>query len=303
MYIWIIMTVVLILVATIVVLGIVKNRRLIAVQQANFDRYRAEVLQWIQAMKTSKTIEQMQACGPAPTVYTRVGLTDEVDEQRIRLDRRKRNEQFLRIRRNTTKKLNRIRNLNLGTNELFERLKSFEDARYLNSENLDWYNSQLRAVTLLITDNLLAKIRAGERKAFNALRELITDSYSRRNSSPFFNYTRQLFKYPEDWDALVVRYLATPNIDDFKNIKKEPAKGEVRLMAATALREQSLLKGQIVLAFCSSESTEITYSRNQTSTSRRYWVHRDEVGDVLLADVTKMVEAIIHSSKQAGVPA
>mgnify|MGYP000977548246 CR=1 FL=1 len=84
---------------------------------------------------------------------------------------------------------------------------------------------------------------------------------------------------PDNWNDLVVTYFRTPSIETFDGFNPNPEDGRVRLMAAQALRNRSLVLGQVVLAYCS-----------KNPSGKRY-PYRDEIGDVLLAEVTKMVHA------------
>lgn len=102
---------------------------------------------------------------------------------------------------------------------------------------------------------------------------------------------------PGDWDDLVTELLETPSIHDFQLIQRQPAPGAIRLLAAKALDERSLKLGKIVLAFCSVREDVMGTSGYRGGQSRQaVWPYRQEIGDVLLAEVTKMVYAI-HSER------
>lgn len=111
---------------------------------------------------------------------------------------------------------------------------------------------------------LINQVRKGDLDAFNQLQKIFNDD---RRRPEFVNY-------PEDWDDLVVMHLENPYMADFIHARKEFAGGELRLLAAEALRTSSLKDAKIVLAAC-----------NQWE--RR---HSKEVGDVLLAELAKFVE-------------
>lgn len=95
--------------------------------------------------------------------------------------------------------------------------------------------------------------------------------------------------FPEDWNELVVNLIEAPLLGYFRHLNKNPQKGEVGLIAAEALRTQSLMLGKLTLAFCAQEQ-----SRGK---GRPFFPYREEIGDVLLADVTKMVERI-HAERK-----
>lgn len=99
---------------------------------------------------------------------------------------------------------------------------------------------------------------------------------------------------PSDWDDLVTELLETPSIHDFQLIQRQPAPGAIRLLAAQALDERSLKLGKIVLAFCSRREDVMGDGgyRNSGRSRQAVWPYRQEIGDVLLAEVTKMVYAI-----------
>lgn len=109
--------------------------------------------------------------------------------------------------------------------------------------------------------------------------------------------------YPADWDDLVVSMMPSPTVSDFKNVG-DKAVGEVQLMAGEALRTHSIKVAKLVLAYCQVEREEYGeavhgtsygfYGTGYTSGGRSKQVlnpFRDAIGDVLLAELIKMVDA------------
>jgi hypothetical protein len=79
--------------------------------------------------------------------------------------------------------------------------------------------------------------------------------------------------YPDNWNDLVARHYGTPPFELFIG-QPERGMGDVRLLAAEAIRTGDLALAQIALAYC---------NKNKT--------YRAAVGDVLLAELAKLVEA------------
>jgi hypothetical protein len=85
-------------------------------------------------------------------------------------------------------------------------------------------------------------------------------------------------EYPEDWNDLLARHYKTPDIHWFKGLPERGA-GDVRLLAAEAIREDSLTKAQITLAYCKS----LIVNRHEVPLVTA-------IGSVLLAELAKLVE-------------
>lgn len=133
-------------------------------------------------------------------------------------------------------------------------------------------------------DTLLTAARGGDRDSFIELAKLTLDVYDQQ----YEEITRERYEDPEDWDDLVVRFHENPKITDFRWVNEKQSPGAVRHMAARALEQRSLKEAQIVLAFCSLSDTY--YSGRHTY--QKYWPWRDEIGNVLLAELTKMVRKL-----------
>ena len=109
--------------------------------------------------------------------------------------------------------------------------------------------------------------------------------------------------YPADWDDIVVEFVETPSVSDFKNTPDQSI-GQVQMKAAMALRTHDLKMAKLVLAYCLVEREEYGNSVSGYSYSYGYvsgghskqviWPFRDAIGDVLLADLINMVEAGTH---------
>ncbi len=100
--------------------------------------------------------------------------------------------------------------------------------------------------------------------------------------------------FPEEWNDMVTEMIESPSLRDFEGVSHEPQPGMVRQMAAQALQERSLYLGKVVLAYCSVTEDVLgdTGYRSSGRSRQRIWPYKQEIGDVLLADVTKMVHAI-----------
>jgi hypothetical protein len=116
-----------------------------------------------------------------------------------------------------------------------------------------------------------------EHDSFLALLKLI----KRACESDLAKLGAKKLAYPDDWNELIARFFENPARGDFVQLPGF-ATGELRLMAAEALRMQDLTKAKIVLAHCKPYSDH--YNNRD---AWKYWRH--ELGDVLIADLTKMV--------------
>lgn len=156
----------------------------------------------------------------------------------------------------------------------------------LDKDDKEWVTSKINELADRRVDALLTHARAGDREAFTGLRSYVCTSYS--------NYKRDTgakFAFPSDWDDLMVSFIANPQLGDFEVTRTDLAPGECRLLAAEALRTDSLLRAKLVLALCNKKNS---YSDRHANHS---W--RNEIGCVLLAEVTKMVD---RRNVQIGMP-
>lgn len=118
--------------------------------------------------------------------------------------------------------------------------------------------------------------------------------FSDKYRSKFAAELADSLSFPPMWNDLVAHLIKTPQLLHFRGVDKNPKNGKVGLLAAESLRTQSLVLGKLVLAFCSHE--------RGGSGKRPFFPHREEIGGVLLADVTKMVDSL-HAAKQLFVKA
>lgn len=127
--------------------------------------------------------------------------------------------------------------------------------------------------------DLLEAARAGQRQPFVALVDLVRETGNHRDclSSDYRRLSGRRYQAPDDWDELVVRYFKTPMLDHFRGLYDVEERGSLRLLAARALAEQSLLLAQVVLAHIDSRSHGDRWQR--------------EVGE-LAAELAKLVHRL-----------
>lgn len=111
---------------------------------------------------------------------------------------------------------------------------------------------------------------------FNDLREFI--ARTRKQRDRYGTYDGDLreagldsLPYPEDWNRLVAWHYDTPALDTFAD-QPERGKGDVRLLAAEAIRTDDFTNAQIALAYCNTHTD-----------------YRAAIGDVLTAELAKLV--------------
>jgi hypothetical protein len=131
---------------------------------------------------------------------------------------------------------------------------------------------------------MLERARQGDAESFHAFKTYV---FAHRFDEDGYRYQASR-NYPtiEDWNELLVRFVKKPVFADFQSVRTEYASGEVRLLAAEALRKGSLVKAQLVLALCD--------ERRARRGGPTYFPWREEVGDVLLAELAKLVD-ILHA--------
>lgn len=112
-----------------------------------------------------------------------------------------------------------------------------------------------------VADILWARAEAGDQQAFRNLLLVIEEWIGKSN-----------YVYPAMWDNVVAELFENPNLADFIP-RPEQGPGEVRLMAVKALRERSVMHCKLVLAYCNADAET-----------------RAEVGDVLTADLAKLID-------------
>ncbi len=143
---------------------------------------------------------------------------------------------------------------------------------------------------------VLKQATTGNRDAFLSLRSVLADEMKREMERWPSDYKSPVF-YPSNWDDLVTEHIENPALGEFAGINTEPEPGEIRLLAAEALRTQSLKNAKIVLAFCSiKDEVRGDYSHSGGRSKQIVWPYHSEIGDVLLAELAKMVDQI-HQEK------
>lgn len=156
-------------------------------------------------------------------------------------------------------------------------------------EDVQWLREQMHPLAVAKAQSLLQAAQAGDAATFNEFR-----SYVLVGGLSYSSYAQQAgeaFALPDNWNTLMLRFVKNPLPSDFHGIRLDFVAGELRLLAATALRTSSLTTAQVVLAMCN-------HKRGSYGTSPSYW--REEVGDVLLADLAKLVDA--HHADMAVKP-
>lgn len=150
-------------------------------------------------------------------------------------------------------------------------------------EDVQWLRGQIRPLAVAKAQALLQAAQSGDAAAFNEFR-----SYVLAGGLSYSSYADQVgeaFVLPDNWNTLMLKFVKNPLPGDFHGIRLDFVAGELRLLAAVALRTGSLTTAQVVLAMCN-------HRRSSYGTKPAEW--RAEVGDVLLADLAKLVD-ILHA--------
>ena len=139
----------------------------------------------------------------------------------------------------------------------------------LEKEVRQWFEGALEAV------------RSGDKNQFFAICSFMTEE-------PTARYSKGItFDYPDDWFDLVAQNVENPSISDFAILNTDVERGAIRQLAAEALRDRSLTNAKIALAFCA-----ISKRYGYKDPVSHPW--REEIGDVLMAELAKMV-AELHT--------
>lgn len=147
------------------------------------------------------------------------------------------------------------------------------------SADITWLRERHAASAEAWANEQLLAARDLDREAFGALRAFVVSSRY-RDESEYERITGHRYRYPARWNQLMIQFVRNPYLSDFVNVN-DLAPGRVSLIAAKALREQSLIRGLLVRAYCRDSE------------------YRREVGDVLFADITKMVEQLQSAGRFA----
>lgn len=156
---------------------------------------------------------------------------------------------------------------------------------YLSKDDSAWVENRLRELTLTHAQLLLAEMRSGDVEAYAKLVELTSSGY-RSAPSAYWNQTGEAFKVPSDWDNVVAQIFKNPSLDEFRFVRRDVAPNDVRLMAAAALRSQSIRQAKIVLAFCAYEKYQAEVGIMAAELAKLVDAHHDRHGMFQSANTT-----------------
>jgi hypothetical protein len=163
--------------------------------------------------------------------------------------------------------------------QLAPRFRKFWDTDHADAST-EQLITELQGMVQKRYEQLLGLVREQDQQggqAFSQLSVLIDDTRGEHKTLITAGVKR--LPYPDDWNELVARYVANPGVWDFC-IPQSFAEGEMRLLAARALRENDVVNAKIVLAYCKPYGSY--------SGSWKAW--RKELGDMLIADLSKLVD-------------
>ena len=155
----------------------------------------------------------------------------------------------------------------------------------------------------LFTDAMaqtLVDARSGNVLALYSYKRVMSSSCMKRFCD---EYNAEQPTYPADWDDIVVTYIETPSVSDFKNMPEQTV-GQVQMLAAHAIRTNDTKLAKLVLAYCRVEYDKYgrtieeewgqgysTYIREQST-----WPFRDAIGSVMLDRLIRLVESANHTT-------
>lgn len=112
----------------------------------------------------------------------------------------------------------------------------YEDYRSLDADAI--FKVPSNELGRLFTDaaeaNACGSARSGDVLALYSYKRVMSNSYMRRFCD---QYDVPYPTYPSDWDDIVVRYIETPSVSDFKNIPEQTV-GQVQMLAARATHQR-----------------------------------------------------------------
>ncbi|MNL16608.1 hypothetical protein D3C87_1376600 [compost metagenome] len=125
---------------------------------------------------------------------------------------------------------------------------------------------------------------------------LIDPDHTGAKVSLYWAQTGETYVFPTDWNHLIASIFANPPLEFFAGYLHNPEPGAVRSRAARVLLpglawKKQLVDAKIVLAYADARDDEGRY------------VWRDEIGPVLLAEVSKLVASIHGARNPVVVPA
>ena len=155
----------------------------------------------------------------------------------------------------------------------------------------------------LFTDAMaqtLVDARSGNVLALYSYKRVMSSGYMRRFCD---EYSAEQPTYPAGWDDIVVTYIETPSVSDFKNMPEQTV-GQVQMLAALAIRTNDTKLAKLVLAYCLVEYDKYgrTIEEDWRQGYSRYdhehstWPFRDAIGSVMLDRLIRLVESANHTT-------
>ena len=141
--------------------------------------------------------------------------------------------------------------------------------------------SELGALFVEAMSLTLDMVRQGDMVAMNGYKDAMADTRGIQHLCAKYGVPTPT--YPGDWDDLVVKFIDNPSVEDFKNTPRLPVSA-VRSMAGTAVVINDLKLAKLVLAYCLVQQVGYEAKSRQV-----IWPFRDAIGDVLLAELIKLV--------------
>lgn len=163
---------------------------------------------------------------------------------------------------------------------------------YINQEDETYMDGLMARLAKAFADELCEKAHRGDSESIETLIDLVFPDPEdwRAETSTFQAWTKEAYAFPDDWNELIARLVENPPLDVFVGYEDDPAPGTIRLRAATALLpdltwEERLAHAKIALAYADRRDDDDQY------------VWRDEIGPILLAEVSKFVASIHHAQQ------
>lgn len=245
--------------------------------------------QWVHKIEAAVTDEQVLACGE-PLIWR-------YEYSRADLLRKKRSQQARQKfwgawKRDQTSKFHAKF---VQLTEPYDRAKAFIEGHDKGYAYEEAFGMTAPQVVMSFLDDLEMThqlVLSGNRVAMHGFEQII----GIKQSTFYAKHSIAKPSYPTYWDDVVVRVIPSPAVSDFKNTP-ELAVGDVRLKAAEALRQKNRKLAKLVLAYCLIEREivgESSYRRYSSGgrSKQIVWPHREAIGDILVAQLIVMVEAM-----------
>lgn len=156
--------------------------------------------------------------------------------------------------------------------EDYNRLQALKKA-HLSDEDRAWVEDQLEQLADARVTALLEESRHGNSRAFSKLEAFV--SIDSHGECEYLSDAGKRYVYPLDWDVLVARLIPYPLPSNFRHQRTEFSDGEFGQLVAQALNTGSPVQLKWAYARCSRGNH-----------------YRKQIGDVLLAELTKQVHAL-----------